>query len=162
MYMFVVWYLLEFNRLHNLHPWYLELSLIQSHLLWREFSIYALCCSYSQSIQFSCLLPPGTHHRWGDRDGMIWEEQNWRIVNGISCRQWAEFSPEEMRPYKTEVHYQRCKLWSLLNSMGYQTIIIRIYIYFTVTIKLQTWAINKQLWNNASNNNVNDIDSLQI
>ena len=30
----------------------LELSLTQSHLLWGEFNIYTLCCSYSQSLQF--------------------------------------------------------------------------------------------------------------
>ena len=29
-------------------PLVLELSLTQSHLLWGEFSICALCCSYSQ------------------------------------------------------------------------------------------------------------------
>ena len=39
----------------------LELSLIQSHFLRREISICALCCSYSQSLQFSFLVPPGTH-----------------------------------------------------------------------------------------------------
>ena len=41
-------------------PLVLELFLIQSHLLWGEFSICALCCSYSQSLQFSFLVPPGT------------------------------------------------------------------------------------------------------
>ena len=51
----------------------LELFLIQSHLLWGEFSICALCCSYSQSLQFSFLVPPGTHHCWVDRGGVIWE-----------------------------------------------------------------------------------------
>ena len=38
-----------------------------------EFSICALCCSYSQSLQFSFLVPPGTHHCWVDRGGVIWE-----------------------------------------------------------------------------------------
>ena len=51
----------------------LELFVIQSHLLWGEFSICALCCSYSQSLQFSFLVPPGTHHCWVDRGGVIWE-----------------------------------------------------------------------------------------
>ena len=54
-------------------PWVLELSLIQSHLLWEEFSICALCSSCSQSLQFSFHGPPGTHHCWVDRVGMIWE-----------------------------------------------------------------------------------------
>ena len=36
-------------------------------------------------------------------------------VNGISCRKCADFSPEEMRPYKREFQYQGCNLWSLLN-----------------------------------------------
>ena len=53
----------------------------------------------------------------------------WRIVNGISCRKCAEFFPEEMGPYKREFQYQGCKLCSLLNSMGYQTINIHICIY---------------------------------
>ena len=38
-----------------------------------EFSICALCCSYSQSLQFSFLVPPGTHHWWVDRGSVIWE-----------------------------------------------------------------------------------------
>ena len=49
----------------------MELFLIQSHLLWGEFSICALCCSYSQSLQFSFLVPPGTHHCWVDRGSVI-------------------------------------------------------------------------------------------
>ena len=51
----------------------MEHTLLQSHLLWGEFSICALCCSYSQSLQFSFLVPPGTHHCWVDRGGVIWE-----------------------------------------------------------------------------------------
>ena len=54
-------------------PLVLELSLTQSRLLWGEFSICTLCCSYSQSLQFSFLVPPGTHHCWVDRDDIIWE-----------------------------------------------------------------------------------------
>ena len=63
--------------------------------------------------------------------GTWWNEQ-WRIVNVNSCRKCAEFSPVEMRLYKREFQYQGCKLWSLLNSMGYRTInsYIHIYIYF--------------------------------
>ena len=41
----------------------------------------------------------------------------------------AEFSPKEMRQYKREFQYQGYKLWSLLNSLGYQTINIRIDLY---------------------------------
>ena len=51
----------------------MEHTLLQSHLLWGEFSICALCCSYSQSLQFSFLVPPGTHHCWVDRGGVIWK-----------------------------------------------------------------------------------------
>ena len=53
----------------------LEFSLIRSYLLWGEFSICALCCShmYSQSLQFSFLVPPGTHLCWVDRGSMVWE-----------------------------------------------------------------------------------------
>ena len=46
---------------------------LQSHLLWGQFSICALCCSYSQSLQFSFLVPPGTHHCQVDWGSMIWE-----------------------------------------------------------------------------------------
>ena len=69
---FIVQYPREFSRLHNLHSWYWN-SCIQSHLLWGEFSICALCSSNSGSLQFSFLVPPGTHHCWVNRDGMIWE-----------------------------------------------------------------------------------------
>ena len=37
-----------------------------------ENSAFApLCCSYSQSLQFSFLVPPGTHHCWLDRGSVI-------------------------------------------------------------------------------------------
>ena len=36
--------------------------------------------------------------------------KNWKIVTGICYRKCAEFSPEEMRPYKREFQYQGCKL----------------------------------------------------
>ena len=75
--MFIVRCLLEFRRLHNLHPWYWnDLSYAKkSHLLWEEFTVCALCCSYSQSLQFSflVLVPPGTRHCWVIRGSMIWE-----------------------------------------------------------------------------------------
>ena len=50
------------------------------HGLWGEFSICALCCSYSQSLQFSFLVPPGTHHCWVDRGGVIWEACPWHFM----------------------------------------------------------------------------------
>ena len=59
-----------------------------------------------------------------------WWNKKWTIVNGIICRKCAEFSPEEIRPYKREFQYQGCKLWCLLNFLGYQTINIHIYIYW--------------------------------
>ena len=55
-------------------------------------------------------------------------DKNWKIVNGINCRKYAEFPPEEMRLYKREFQYQGCNLWSMLNSR-YPTINIHIYIY---------------------------------
>ena len=61
-----------------------------------------------------------------------WWNKKWRIVNGFSCRKCAEFCPEEMRLYKREFQYQGCKLWSLLNLMGYQTINIHIYLYINI------------------------------
>ena len=41
-------------------------------------------------------------------------------------------SPREdktLSQYKRKFQYQGCKLWSLLNSMGYQTVNIHFYIY---------------------------------
>ena len=55
----------------QLAPLVLKLSHIQPHLLWGEFSICSLCCSCNQSLQFSFLVPPGTHHCWVDRGSMI-------------------------------------------------------------------------------------------
>ena len=59
----------------------LVLALLQSHLLRRKFSICALYCSYSQSLQFS--FPPGTHHclvgsmEWGSLPHISTHEQQW-------------------------------------------------------------------------------------
>ena len=49
-----------------------------------------------------CLNPPNNEY--------LVEQKNWKIVNGISCRKCAEFSSEEMKPYKREFQYQGCKL----------------------------------------------------
>ena len=49
------------------------LSYTASSPIWGEFSICALCCSYSQSLQLSFLVPLVTHHCWVDRGGMLWE-----------------------------------------------------------------------------------------
>ena len=65
-----------------------------------------------------------------------WWNENCRIVNGISCRKCAEFSPEELRPYGREFEYQWCKLRSLLNSWGYQTINLHIFIYIYRYMKI--------------------------
>ena len=58
-----------------------------------------------------------------------WWDDKWRLVIGISCRKCTEFSPQEMRPYEKEFQYHGCKLWSLLNSRGYQTINTHIYTF---------------------------------
>ena len=62
----------------------------------------------------------------------IWWNNNWKIVNGTSFRKCTEFSPEEMIPYKIKFQYQVCKLQSLLNSRGFQT--INLYIYFYIIV----------------------------
>ena len=67
--MFIVWYPIEFSILHNLHPWYWN-SLIRSHLLWGEFSAFSAAIAIHNSPLF---IPPGTHHCWVDRGGMIWK-----------------------------------------------------------------------------------------
>ena len=33
--------------------------------------LHTFCYSYSQSLQYSFLIPPGTHHCWVDRGGVI-------------------------------------------------------------------------------------------
>ena len=49
-------------------PLVLELSLLQSHLLWGEFSAFSAANPIHNSLIF---IPPGTHHSWVDRE--IWE-----------------------------------------------------------------------------------------
>ena len=48
----------------------LELSLVRSHLLWGEFSTFSAAIAIHNSPLF---VPPGTHHCWVDRGGMIWK-----------------------------------------------------------------------------------------
>ena len=71
--LFIVWNPHWVQQTLQFTPLVLEFFLIQSHLLWGEFSICALCCSCSQSLQLSFLVPPGTHHCWVDRGSVIWE-----------------------------------------------------------------------------------------
>ena len=51
-------------------PLVLELSLVRSHLLWGEFSAFSAAIAIHNSPLF---VPPGTHHCWVDRGGMIWK-----------------------------------------------------------------------------------------
>ena len=51
-------------------PLALELSLVRSHLLWGEFSAFSAAIAIHNSPLF---VPPGTHHCWVDRGGMIWK-----------------------------------------------------------------------------------------
>ena len=51
-------------------PLVLELSLVQSHLLWGEFSAFSAAIAIHNSPLF---VPPGTLHCWVDRGGMIWK-----------------------------------------------------------------------------------------
>ena len=48
-----------------------ELILIRSHLLWEEFSAFSAANAISQFSIF--FVPPGTHHCWVDRGGLVWE-----------------------------------------------------------------------------------------
>ena len=50
-------------------PLVLELSLVRSHL-WGEFSAFSAASVIHNSPLF---VPPGTHHCWVDRGGMIWK-----------------------------------------------------------------------------------------
>ena len=78
--------------------------------------------------QASHIMTPLSTQQWWMPGGT----KNELIVIGISCTKSAEFPTEEMRPYEREFQYQGCKLWSLLNSMGYQTVNIHIYIYIYI------------------------------
>ena len=49
-------------------PLVLELSLVRSHLLWGEFSAFSAAIAIHNSPLF---VPPGTHHCWVNRGGMI-------------------------------------------------------------------------------------------
>ena len=51
-------------------PLVLELSLVQFHLLWGEFSTFSAAIAIHNSPLF---IPSGTHHCWVDRGGMIWK-----------------------------------------------------------------------------------------
>ena len=51
-------------------PLVLEFSLVRSHLLWEEFSAFSAAIAIHNSPLF---VPPGTHHCWVDRGGMIWK-----------------------------------------------------------------------------------------
>ena len=68
------------------------------------------------------------------------------------CRKCAEISPEEMRPYKRGFQYQGCKLQSLLNSRGFQTINLYIYIYSYIPSHIEMNASN--LWQATNNTHV--------
>ena len=81
--------------------------------------------------------PPLSTQQWWVPGGT----KKWRIVKCemalwyvISCRKCAEFSPEEMRPYKSEFRYQGCKLCSLLNSAEGDIKTINIHIYLFIFI----------------------------
>ena len=67
---FIVWYSIEFSRSHNLQSW-----------CW-DSRLYGVISSGENSAHFLQLMPltillffvpPGTHHCWLDRGGMIWE-----------------------------------------------------------------------------------------
>ena len=67
--MSIVWYPLEFSRLHNLHPWYSNPYMVSSPL-GRIHHVSVANAIHNSPFIF---VPPGTHHCWVDRGGMIWE-----------------------------------------------------------------------------------------
>ena len=58
----------EVQQISQFTPLVLELSLIQSHLLWGELSAFSAANAIHNCVFF---IPPGTHHCWVDRGGMI-------------------------------------------------------------------------------------------
>ena len=70
--LFIVWYPLSSADFTIFTPLLLELSYtVWYPLYWGKFSICALRCSYSKSLQFSFLIPSGTHHCCVDRGSVI-------------------------------------------------------------------------------------------
>ena len=73
---------------HNLHPWYWSSLIYTVISLWGEFSICALCCSYSQSLQFSYLVPPDTittgwtEVAWNER--LAQQLYTWPTANSVA------------------------------------------------------------------------------
>ena len=65
MHMFIVQISLWVQLTVQFTPMILEHIRLQSHILWGEFSIHTFGCSYSQSSQFSFLVPPITAVRQG-------------------------------------------------------------------------------------------------
>ena len=82
--------------------------------------------------QASHIMPPLSTQQWWVLAGT----KNRELWMALAAEKSAEFSPEEMRPYTREFQYQGCKFWSLLNSMGYQTTNIHIYIHINIWFRL--------------------------
>ena len=92
---------------------------LQSHLLLGEFSICALCCSYSQSLRFSFLVPPGTHYCWVDWGVMIWEACPTPLHVACQQRDSSNGHPSKCKPGSellnfsdlggTGYHYAMCR-----------------------------------------------------
>ena len=71
--LFIVWYPLEFSRIHNWHLWYWN-SLLYSLISSGEHSTFAhFAAAIANHYNFTFLVPPGTHNWWVDKGGMIWE-----------------------------------------------------------------------------------------
>ena len=96
-------------------------------------------CTGVVQIPYHTIPPLSTQQWWvpgGTKTG--------KIVNGISCRKCADFSPKEMRLYKREFQCEGCKLLSLLNSRGFQTINLYICIYIYI------WTLEPNKWRRHS------------
>ena len=80
----------------------------------------------------SCHLSP--RQQWWVVGGKRKLNCKWLAIAVAKCAK-AELSSEEMRLYAREFQYQGYKLWSLMNSRGYQTINIHVYIYLLLKMK---------------------------
>ena len=69
---FIVWYTLALSRLHTIYNPCIG-TLFYSRTSSGENLAFVHFVVAIQSLQFSFLIPQGTHHYWVDRGGMIWE-----------------------------------------------------------------------------------------
>ena len=82
---------------------------------------------YSRCRPNRCYCPAVISTWWNKKARL-----SWLAIAAANCTN-VKFSPQEMRLYMREFQYQGCKLWSLLNARGYQTMnTTHLHLHFTL------------------------------